>query len=151
MQTKWVCTMVWLCERLTLPIINSTMQLQRTIDAPRQATRLICYTTSRCALLSAPLACTSPAHQTSRKADLRISLTSACPPLALSVCIFPLARFFLCSESKHCSPAAAEFLHLVWARGTVGRADGSCEETDALIQGIGAAPDSTLSHRGTQT
>lgn len=45
-----ICTMALLRERQRLAIINSPMQLQRTIDAPRQATRLHA-TLRRCAAL----------------------------------------------------------------------------------------------------
>lgn len=47
--------MVWLVERQRLPIINSPVQLQRTIDAPRQATRLHATLLRSAALCCLPL------------------------------------------------------------------------------------------------
>lgn len=81
--------MVWLRERQRLPIINSTMQLQRTIDAPRQATRLHA-TLRRCAALC----CLPRSRAPLRRIKLHAKLISGFRlPVhvhrCLSVCVFP--------------------------------------------------------------
>lgn len=87
--------MVLLRERRRLPIINSPMQLQRTIDAPRQATRLHA-TLRRCAALCCLPRFRAPLQRFKLHAKL---ITGFRLPVHvhrwLSVCVFsPLDRFF---------------------------------------------------------